>query len=949
MIIRKIANWLKNLITRPTKTLNQLEKTLDLEDYEQFLLEVLQVTEESNADLQAVYPVLAANIDKLNDIFAKLLRDWATNTFAEATSETAEYIAKVIFTFSNRIQSFPLGNKASNMEIAITGYEIVLTIYTRADFPQNWATTQNNLGTAYLYRIRGNKAENLELAITAFSVALQIYTCADFPQDWATTQNNLGIAYLYRIRGDKAENLETAITAFSPALEIRTRADFPQDWGMTQNNLGTAYRNRIRGDKAENLELAITAFSAALEILTRADFPQDWGMTQNNLGTTYSDRIKGDKAENLETAIAAYSAALQIYTRKDFPQNWATTQNNLGIAYRDRIRGDKAENLEIAIAAYSAALEIRTRADFPQDWGMTQNNLGTAYSDRIRGDKAENLELAIAAYSAALEIRTRADFPQDWATTQNNLGIAYSDRIRGDKAENLELAIAAYSAALQIYTRKDFPQDHAKTLLNLGILYQDSKQFTLAESTFASAIDTVESLRGEIVSGEESKRKQAEEWNKLYPRMVEVCLELGKETIAIEYIERSKTRNLVELILGDIPFTPIQYSEIQNLVDNETVIIQFYIFNNCFRAFIITQTNDKPIIWQSTNEDLEKLKSFVANNYLKLYYFNKDQWIENLNNQLIELGQILNLNQILSLVPSHYQKLILIPHRFLHLLPIHALPIQESYLIDLFPKGVGYAPSCQILRQVQNRQHNHFQSFFAVQTPTEDLYEKDLGAVTAIQRNFCNSFLLEKDNAKKSELFSIDEGTNQIFTKEALLKANCVFFSCHGKFDLSSPMESALQLANENLTLADIINHLKLDNCRLVTLAACETAVIDFTNTSDEYIGLSSGFLLAGSNNVVSSLWTVRTDATALLMIKFYEELRVENNILVALATSQRWLRDTTVQEFKDWLSNSSLTIGWQIILAQIFDKIAQDEGDNAKPFASPYYWSAFCAIGKGV
>jgi hypothetical protein len=57
-------------------------------------------------------------------------------------------------------------------------------------------------------------------------------------------------------------------------------------------------------------------------------------------------------------------------------------------------------------------------------------------------------------------------------------------------------------------------------------------------------------LRGEIVSGDESKRKQAEEWNKLYRRMVEVCLELKKSSEAIEYIERSKTRNLVELLFS---------------------------------------------------------------------------------------------------------------------------------------------------------------------------------------------------------------------------------------------------------------------------------------------------------------------------------------------------------------------------------------------------------------
>jgi len=48
---------------------------------------------------------------------------------------------------------------------------------------------------------------------------------------------------------------------------------------------------------------------------------------------------------------------------------------------------------------------------------------------------------------------------------------------------------------------------------------------------------------------EEKKQKLAEKWNSLYQRMVEVCLKCNKLTEAIEYVERSKTRNLVEEIL----------------------------------------------------------------------------------------------------------------------------------------------------------------------------------------------------------------------------------------------------------------------------------------------------------------------------------------------------------------------------------------------------------------
>jgi CHAT domain-containing protein len=275
--------------------------------------------------------------------------------------------------------------------------------------------------------------------------------------------------------------------------------------------------------------------------------------------------------------------------------------------------------------------------------------------------------------------------------------------------------------------------------------------------------------------------------------------------------------------------------------------------------------------------------------------------------------------------------------------------IKESYLLDLFPKGIGYVPSCQLLQQLHNRQRDDFQSLFAIQTPTPDLYKEDLGAVTTIKKQFKSTCIFKEEKAKKSTIFSINEKSQQLRTNPDLLKANSVFFFCHGKFEFNYPLESGLQLADESLNLADIINHLKLENCRLVTLSACETGLIDTINSSDEYIGLPSGFFVAGSNNVVSSLWTVSATATALLMVKFHEELKHQKNIVLALKTAQIWLRDTNILGFKQWLPKSNLDEDWQDELNDYFSKKEQEQGSNVKIFASPFYWSAFCAIGKGV
>ncbi|MDZ8189794.1 MAG: CHAT domain-containing tetratricopeptide repeat protein [Nostoc sp. ChiSLP02] len=1079
------ANWLRNLATQLTPQTTPITQE-NIETYGQFLLEILQATVDSNGDAQVIYPLLAANTDKLNDIFAQLLGRWAKNTLAKVEPDAATSIAAVIGNFSNLIQQFPLGSKASNMEIAIVGYEIALTVYTKSAFPVDWATTQNNLGNAYADRILGNKAENIENAIAAFTAALEVRTKSAFSVNWATTQNNLGNAYRNTILGNRAENLESAIAAYTAALEVYTKSAFPEQWATTQNNLGLAYTDRILGNRAENLENAIAAFTAALEVRTRSAFPVDWATTQNNLAIAYINRILGAQAENIEKAIAAFSRALNVYTRTAFPQNWATTlinlgnaylkrilgdktgnieqaitnyssaleiltynafpldwattQNNLGNAYLDRIKDDRANNIEQAIVAYTAVLTVYTRSAFPLDWATTQNNLGTAYSRRIEGNRTENLEKAIAAYRAALEVYTPSAFPQDWATTQNNLGIAYSNRILGERADNLERAIAAYTAALKVYTRSAFPLDWATTLINLGnayldrILgdkaenieqaiaayttaqevytqnafpkqwattqnnleiaygyrvtdkiesreqkiavyisrtealfnigntYQNVAEFDLAYTTYESAIITFEYVRESLIDDEVIKRNLSENWSKLYQNMVEVCLHQGEYTKAIEYIERSKTRNLVELLAKATLTSPensrlvgsrIEFSEIQNLLDNKTAIIQWYIFNDCFRAFIMSHENNKPAIWHSSEQDLDALIDW-RDEYLRDYYNpedqNKIQWQNQLEQRLKNLAEILHLEEVLDLVPKQRKRLILIPHRYLHLFPLHALPVKESYLIDLFPNGVGYAPSCQLLQQIQLRQRPDFQSFFAIQNPTKDLYqdyEKDLGAVAAIKKQFTERQILKQDEAKKSAILCINENPDNVMLYEKLLKANCAFFFCHGYFNFASPQDSGLKLADGNLTLADIITHFKLENCRLVTLSACETGLTDFTSTSDEYIGLPSGFLLAGSTNVVSSLWTVSATATALLMIKFYEELQQEINIVLALNTAQRWLRDTTVKGFQDWLSNSSLSLVWQAQLNQYF--AANYENTSIKPFESPFYWAAFCNIGKGV
>ena len=700
-------------------------------------------------------------------------------------------------------------------------------------------------------------------------------------------------------------------------------------------------------------------------------------------------------------ALACYQEALKVYTFDAFPEKWAMTQNNLANAYRNRIRGERAENLESAIACSQEALKVYTFDAFPVDWAMTQNNLANAYLYRIRGERAENLESAIACYQEALKVYTFETFPVDWAGTQHNLANAYSERIRGNRAENLEQAIICCQNALKVTTFDAFPQNYAETLWGLGIAYQDSNKLISAYNTFESAIAVVESLREEIVSGEESKRKQAEYFNQVYSRMVETCLRLSKIAEAIEYVERSKTRNLVEQLLNrDLKtifppevvtqlekyrdeiaagqyqiqhgkaenptvlaqhlqewrqqhnelqnrYLPIgsgfEFEHFQNNLDDRTAIVEFYITGNKLFTFIFTRQTQQPIVWQSQTKDLDKLEKWV-NGYLRAYNTKKSHWQRRLITRLHLLADILHIDEIIQQIPPECDRLILIPHRHLHLFPLHALPInsqqgkaESEILMHRFPAGVSYAPSSQILELAQTRKRPDFTSLFAVQNPTGDLRYTNI-EVETIKHYFNPADVLVKNAATKAAIDS-----------KPLNTFHCAHFSCHGYFNYEKPLKSALILAKarqsapaelnperylrlsdnevldlDNCLTLDAVFALKLEQCRLVTLSACETGVIDYTNISDEYIGLPSGFLVAGSPAVVSSLWTVNDLSTALLMIKFYDNLRNQMSLAVALNQAQLWLRDATKEELQQWIEKLPLSRNQREELGDRFYNLVQ-------------------------
>ncbi|MBD2532106.1 NYN domain-containing protein [Nostoc flagelliforme FACHB-838] len=122
----------------PNETANQ-EQT--------FLIDLLRATYQN----QEIYPILQQNLSKLNENLALMLRKWVSDRFAKEPAN-ATNIVGVIVKLSTIIQDYEQGNPVSNLEIAIAGYEAVLQVCIREDFPKEWNIAQQALVKAYQQR-----------------------------------------------------------------------------------------------------------------------------------------------------------------------------------------------------------------------------------------------------------------------------------------------------------------------------------------------------------------------------------------------------------------------------------------------------------------------------------------------------------------------------------------------------------------------------------------------------------------------------------------------------------------------------------------------------------------------------------------------------------------------------------------------------------------------------
>ena len=134
-------------------------------------------------------------------------------------------------------------------------------------------------------------------------------------------------------------------------------------------------------------------------------------------------------------------------------------------------------------------------------------------------------------------------------------------------------------------------------------------------------------------------------------------------------------------------------------------------------------------------------------------------------------------------------------------------------------------------------------------------------------------------------------------------------------------------------------------NADLVTLSACETGLGEKSG-GEGYKGFSQPLFLAGARSLLLSMWKVDDDATALLMVRFYQNLLGKGDGLtgpmpkaLALEEAKRWLRTLSVEKANDAL--------WQLRGEGRGEPVHRERAtDEHHLYAHPYYWAGFILVG---
>jgi len=141
----------------------------------------------------------------------------------------------------------------------------------------------------------------------------------------------------------------------------------------------------------------------------------------------------------------------------------------------------------------------------------------------------------------ALQVFLREKNPYEWAFAQRLLGFIYKEK------GAIKSATECLQLSLEIFTPALLPRECFNSALLLGDTAFITQNWTVAIQGYEKAIEAVEKRR-EWATNEAARQEIQLNAIDVYINMVQACINDGQIEKALETLELSKSRNLVELL-----------------------------------------------------------------------------------------------------------------------------------------------------------------------------------------------------------------------------------------------------------------------------------------------------------------------------------------------------------------------------------------------------------------
>lgn len=770
----------------------------------------------------------------------------------------------------------------------------------------------------------------LEKAIDCYKMGLPISREVGYAQGESKLLLNLGVAYLDLCK------YEEALDCFNQGLAISKNIKHSSNIIKFLTNIGSVYIHLNDYSKANN------DLKQAHEHISKIGDRYGEGIVMDNLGDL--EREQG----NFDKALDYYKNALLIHQELSDRKGELHCYYSMGIILK-------------ALGQYDNTIN-----SFRQGLNLNRNIGFLELQWQILRQQAETLSLkgmlmeALISYSQALDLieRQRSGITDD--THRRALGRMLSEITR--EAVPVAVKNGDLTTALLILERGK-GRVLSEQLIRMNRLPANLPNalrvsFRNAWENFTAA---QRALEIEIRRTEQNlpERQQPADFDARL-KLLRAHHQTSHKRIQAAHTKLEKTQDNLDSIVkkihqNDPDFAisfhapAISWNEIQTLAPkrDNAALLHIALTNEGTFVFITQHKEEKPRIIEIkslTSTTIIKMLQNWLNDYRNWINDHRNytlflQWCNTISRTLGRLKELLWAHIILELKTLGVSELILIPHSYYNLLPLHAVPeVIEQFTIN-------YAPAISIIKLCQERIkqiNRHGDHMLVVNNPTSDLAFAPIECEEICKLFTNHNQLSQKAATRKNLALNV-------------CKANILHFSGHGSFNWNFPFKSGLKLSDGFITLTEIQREIDLNCCRLVVLSACETGITDPRDIQDEFLGLPAGFLMAGTPAVISSLWAVNDLSTTLLIVRFYQyylndKMRVDK----ALCRAQIWLRDISRKEVLDRLNDIEQT--WrgrrnESELAQKqWEKIKQTIRDvcimEERPFASPFYWAAFQVTG---